>query len=35
LNEGAACGECEEKCTQKLKIIEEMKYLVDKFGKKD
>jgi len=30
-----ACGECEEKCTQKLKIIEEMKYLVDKFGKKD
>jgi len=33
--ECTACGECEEKCTQKLKIIEEMKYLVDKFGKKD
>jgi uncharacterized protein len=30
-----ACGKCEAKCTQKLKIIEEMKYLLDKFGKKD
>ena len=30
-----ACGECEEKCTQNLQIIEEMKYLADKFGKKD
>ena len=30
-----ACGKCEAKCTQNLKIIEEMKYLADKFGKKE
>ena len=27
------CGQCEEKCTQHLHITEEMKYLLDRFGK--
>lgn len=29
------CGQCEEKCTQHLKIIEELAYLVERFDKKD
>ena len=29
------CGQCEEKCTQHLKITEELKYLIERFGKKD
>ena len=33
-NECTACGECEEKCTQKIKIPEIMKSLADKFGQK-
>ncbi len=28
------CGECEKKCTQKLKIMKEMKYAVENYGKK-
>jgi len=27
-----ACGECEEKCTQKIKIVEEMKYARENLG---
>ena len=27
------CGQCEDKCTQHLKITEELKYLVERFGK--
>ena len=27
------CGQCEEKCTQHLKITEELEYLVKRFGK--
>ena len=29
------CGQCDEKCTQHLKIIEELAYLVERFDKKD
>jgi len=29
------CGQCEEKCTQQLEIIEELKYITEKFAKKD
>ncbi len=34
-SECTECGQCEEKCTQKLKIIEQMKYASEVFGKKD
>ena len=27
------CGQCEEKCTQHLHVSEEIKYLLDRFGK--
>ena len=27
------CGQCEEKCTQHLKITEELKYLIERFSK--
>ena len=27
-----ACGECEAKCTQKLKIASEMRYAAENFG---
>ena len=29
------CGQCEEKCTQKLKITEELEYVIERFGQKD
>ena len=29
------CGQCEEKCTQNLKITDELECLVKRFGKKD
>ena len=29
------CGQCEDKCTQHLKITDELEYLVDRFGTKD
>ena len=29
------CGQCEEKCTQHLKITEELEYIIKRFGKKD
>ena len=29
------CGQCEEQCTQNLKISDELEYLVDRFGTRD
>jgi len=29
------CGQCEDTCTQHLKITEELEYLLERFGKKD
>jgi len=34
-SECTECGQCEQKCTQKLKIINEMKYVKEKYGKVD